>query len=148
MLEHVGLVSALSSLARELSRHDFTVVFTHDGIPAVLPQEITIGLFRVIQEALHNALKHSGAASVSVHMNGSPKGLALIIADEGVGFDAAVIGPGTGLGLISMGERLTSIGGSLEIMSRPRGGTRLKIRVPLPASTVLAGARSGPFDVV
>jgi PAS domain S-box-containing protein len=145
MLEHVGLVSALSSLARELSRPDFTVAFTHDGVPAALPQEITIGLFRVVQEALHNAVKHSRAASVSVRMNGSSDGLALIIADEGVGFDAACISPGTGLGLISMGERLTSIGGSLEIMSRPRGGTRLKIRVPLPAPTVAAqSSAEGP----
>ena len=87
-------------------------------------------LFRVVQEALQNALKYSKAHEVSVHLSGRPEGLSLTIVDDGVGFDVDAAW-GKGLGLISMGERLEAIGGTLEIRSTPGAGTRLEVTVPI-----------------
>jgi PAS domain S-box-containing protein len=137
-LQISGLVPALSGLARELSRPNLSITFAHDGVPA-LPEEIAIGLFRVVQEALRNAITHSGADQVFVALKGLPTGLMLTIADEGVGFDPNLIPRTKGLGLVSMAERVALIGGTLKITAHPSGGTCLEIRVPLPASTVVAG---------
>jgi PAS domain S-box-containing protein len=141
-LEIGGLVPALRGLARELSRSDLIIDFAPDGVPAVLPKEITIGLFRVVQEALRNAVTHSGADRVSVSLKGMPNGLLLTIADQGVGFDMDLINRSKGLGLVSMAERVALIGGSLQITSHAGGGTRLEISVPLSPSTRVAGGDS------
>ncbi len=132
-LRLIGLVPALNGLQRELSRSDVAVTFTHDNVPARLSPDLTLCLFRIVQEALQNALKYSRAAHVSVHLGGGPEGLALTIVDDGVGFDVNAAW-GTGLGLMSMRERLEAIGGTLEIRSAPGIGTRLEIRTPLPAA--------------
>jgi len=132
-LEIIGLVPALSGLARELSRPELTIEFAHDCVPALLPKEITIGLFRIVQEALHNAIKHSGADRVAVTITGKPDGLVVTVADRGVGFDANLLHSAKGLGLASMAERVALIGGSLKITSRPGDGTRLEITAPLGA---------------
>jgi NarL family two-component system sensor histidine kinase LiaS len=86
-------------------------------------------LFRIVQEALHNALKHSRAQIVSVDLRGEPEGLALTIIDDGVGFDVEAAW-GRGLGLLSVRERVEAIGGTLEINSTFGAGTRLHVRVP------------------
>jgi PAS domain S-box-containing protein len=142
-LEIIGLVSALGGLARELSRPEFTVAFAHDGIPEMLPPEITITLFRVVQEALQNAIKHSGAHHVSVQMSVDAAGLRLMVADDGVGFDVDRV-QRRGLGLVTMRERLELIGGSLSIMTRPGAATHLHIMAPLPASPVVEDETRSP----
>jgi len=139
-LEIIGLVPALTGLARELSRPDLTIGFEYNDVPAVLPKELTIGLFRIVQEALQNAIKHSGADHVSVKLMAEPDGLVATIADEGGGFDADLAHCTNGLGLVSMVERAALIGGSLKITSRPNGGTHIEIRAPLPASTSSSSA--------
>jgi signal transduction histidine kinase len=130
-LRLLGLVSALRALRRELSKSDISITITHDNVPAALPPDLTLCLFRVVQEALQNAVKYSGAREVSVDIHGGPDGLELIIADDGVGFDVDAAW-GRGLGLISMRERLEAIGASLEIRSKSGAGTRLEVRVPVP----------------
>jgi signal transduction histidine kinase/ActR/RegA family two-component response regulator len=129
-LRVLGLIPALEALRDELSRNAIDIRLTHEMVPATLHGDLTLCLFRVVQEALQNALKHSKARNVSVHLTGRRGVLALSIVDDGVGFDVdnAV---GTGLGLISMNERLDAVGGSLEIRSKPGVGTELTIRVPL-----------------
>jgi signal transduction histidine kinase len=89
-------------------------------------------LFRVAQEALQNALKYSRATELAVDISGTPGGLTLTISDNGAGFDvdAAL---GAGVGLRSMIERLQTVGGSLEVASRPGAGTRVVASVPLHA---------------
>jgi len=138
MLHIIGLVAAMRDLARERSQRDLTIAFTDDGVPTVLPAEITLTLFRVVQEALQNAVKHGGAHHVSVELQGDPSGLALTIADDGIGFDVDDAYQ-KGLGLRSMYERLESIGATLKIASRPGVGTRLEITAPLSALTVSQG---------
>ncbi len=129
----LGLVPALTGLQREVSQPGLTIAFQHDNVPASLPQDVTLCLFRIVQEALQNAAKHSGAREVSVRLSGGTDGLALTIIDDGIGFDVDAAW-GRGLGLISMGERLESIGGTLKVRSEPGVGTRLEITVPLHAS--------------
>jgi signal transduction histidine kinase len=89
-------------------------------------------LFRIVQEALQNAIKHSRARQVSVRLVGDRDGLKLTIADDGVGFDLAEAW-GRGLGLLSMSERLEPIDGTFKIDSTPGAGTRLEVVAPLPA---------------
>jgi signal transduction histidine kinase len=128
-LRLVGLVASLHGLQREMSSSDIAITFTHDNIPATLPPDLTVCVFRVVQEALQNALKYSRARRVSVNMSGGANELVLTIADDGQGFDVPSAW-GKGLGLISMTERLEAIGGTLEIRSQPGAGTRLELRVP------------------
>ena len=129
-LHLLGLVGALRGLERELSRPGLTITLTHDDIPPLSP-ELTLCLFRIVQEALQNAIKYSQAREIAVilnYVNGT--GVRLTITDDGVGFNV----DGTwkrGLGLISMRERLEAVGGTLSIFSKPGFGTRLVASAPL-----------------
>ena len=109
-LRLIGLVPALQALQRELSRPDTTIAFTHEGVPANLPLDLTLSVFRVVQEAVQNAVKHGRARTVTVDLRGGSNVLALTVSDDGVGFDVNAAW-GEGLGLISMGERIEAIGG-------------------------------------
>ena len=117
-----------------MTQANVPISFTHNHVPAKLPHDVTLCLFRVVQEALQNALKYSHAHQVSVHLNGSPNELSLTIIDDGVGFDVKSAW-GKGLGLVSIGERLEAIGGTFEILSKPGAGTRVEVRVPLSFAT-------------
>jgi signal transduction histidine kinase len=129
-LRLIGLVAALKGLQHELSTSDVKITFTHDQVPPALPRDITLCLFRVVQEALQNALKYSKARNVSVHLAGEAQKLVLTVADNGVGFDVDAAW-GSGLGLISMRERLENIDGTIMIRSTPGAGTSLDVVVPL-----------------
>ncbi|HKH72067.1 MAG TPA: ATP-binding protein [Vicinamibacterales bacterium] len=128
-LRMIGLVSALDQLCAELSRAGIVIVFTHDAIPSMLPSDVMLCLFRVVQEALQNAIKYSQARDVSVDLRNGRDKLTLTIIDNGVGFDVDTAW-GNGVGLVSMIERLDAIGGSLQIDSRPGAGTRVTASVP------------------
>jgi len=136
-LRLIGLVAALQGLRRELSQPAFEITFTHKNVPAALPEELALCLFRIVQEALHNAIKYSRGRKVSVDLEGGPAGLTLTIVDDGVGFDVNATWR-KGLGLISMRERLEAVGGSLEIHSKPGAGTRLTAAVPVPLDPDIA----------
>jgi signal transduction histidine kinase len=145
-LRLIGLVAALESLTSELSRPGVLVVFTHDDIPSPLPPDVTLCVFRIAQEALHNALKHSHARNISLHLRHDRRGLELTVVDNGHGFDAASIS-GKGLGLLSMRERAEVIGGTFEVQSSPHTGTTIELRVPLSTSRQPEHmAASGPED--
>ena len=120
----------MQSLRLELSQSGIAIAFTHDNVPSTLSADLTLCLFRVVQEALQNAIKYSKAREVSVHLAGGPLGLTLTVVDDGVGFDVDAVW-GKGLGLVSMKERLEAIGGSFEIRSNPGDGTRVEATVPL-----------------
>ena len=132
-LRLIGLVAAIQGLQQELTRADVAVTFTHEGVPPNLPLDLTLSLYRVLQEGLQNALKYSGAKRVSVHLSGGGGQLVLSIVDDGVGFDVQAAW-GKGLGLISIGERLEPFGGSFEVRSEAGKGTHLVATVPLPSS--------------
>lgn len=129
-LRLLGLVPALEALRDEFSKCGIEVAFTHENIPSTLRADVTLCVFRIVQEALQNALKHSGAHQVLVYLSGGTGLLLLRILDDGLGFDVD-LAFGKGLGLLSMHERLEAIGGALEISSKAGVGTELKVRVPL-----------------
>ena len=131
-LEYLGLVSAAKSFCQELSeQRNVRIEFKYSGIPASIPKEISLCLFRVLQEALQNAVKHSGDRNVTVEMHGSNEGISLRVSDSGIGFDWQDAMNRRGLGLISMRERLRLVNGELSVQSAPGRGTVVLARVPL-----------------
>ena len=128
-LRLLGLVPAIASLERDFAAGSLAVQFSHDNVPTGLPHELTLALYRVVQEALRNAVAHSQAREVHVHLTERDHALVLTIVDDGVGFDVERV-VGDGLGLISMRERLDPVGGALTITSHPGEGTRIQIVVP------------------
>lgn len=134
-LRLIGLVGALNGLQRESSHSDMAVLFTHENVPAAIPPDLALCLYRIVQEALQNAVKYSQARQVRVSLRGAAGHLSLSIQDDGVGFDVRE-GFGKGLGLISMRERLDAFDGTVDIQSAPGAGTRVLVHVPLALDAV------------
>ena len=128
-LRLVGLLGALGQLQRDLSCPGITITVASENVPAILPDDIALCLFRIAQEAMQNAIKHSGARNIRVQLTAGMEAVALKVIDDGSGFDVAAAA-GRGLGLISMHERAESVGGKLEMVSRKGAGTRLQVTVP------------------
>jgi signal transduction histidine kinase len=128
-LKLVGLVAGLESLCHDLAPPHLSIAFSHRDVPAVIDPSVALCLFRVAQEALGNAVKHSEAGHVWVDLTGTESTVVLTIADDGMGFDVDGV-LHEGLGLISMRERVESVGGALEIHATPAAGTRLTVTVP------------------
>ena len=131
-LEYLGLATASNSFCKELSdQNKVEVQFKHAGIPRNLPKEVSLCLFRVLQEALQNAMKHSGVRSFAVDLHGTADVIDLTVADLGSGFEEQEAFTRNGLGLISMRERLQLVQGELSVKSKPGAGTTIHARVPL-----------------
>jgi signal transduction histidine kinase len=118
------------------------VHFSHHHIPNQIPEDVTVCLFRIVQEALRNVAKHSGASEVKVELSGIDDRLELSVSDFGVGFDPESAKGRGGLGLLSISERLRLIGGDLAVESEPSHGTRIRVRIPLPSTGVLVTSNS------
>ena len=102
-------------------------------MPSRLPADISLCLFRVLQEALHNSVKHSGAQRFEVELWGTPGQIHLTVSDCGVGFRPEAARESRGLGLISMQERVRLVKGTFSIESQPQLGTMIHVRVPYHA---------------
>ena len=140
-LEFLGLVAAVGGFCQEFSnRQNVVIDFHSENIPKTLPKEISLCLFRVLQEALQNSLKHSGERRFEVSLKCANSEIELTVHDSGVGFDPEKIVSGHGLGLTSMKERLKLVDGQLSIDSRPQEGTTIHARVPLSLKVKSAGA--------
>jgi signal transduction histidine kinase len=147
VLDSHGLASALNSFVREWSvNHGIDVEFHATSSERRLSPEIETNLYRIIQEALNNILKHANATKVSITMNYLPDEAILVIEDNGAGFDTEArihTTEGSGFGLIGMRERALLVGGKLEIESTPGGGTAILVRVPRATSTRTLAASNG-----
>jgi signal transduction histidine kinase len=131
-LEYLGLAAAANGFCRELShRNGVEIAFHSENIPRELPREISLPLFRVLQEALQNAIKHSGSRQFQVLLRGRANEIELTVHDSGIGFEPEEAIKGRGLGLTSMQERLRLVDGQLFIDSKPHCGTTIHARVPL-----------------
>ena len=131
-LQSLGIVGATKNFCREFGEPQRVEIdFQSHEMPAALPTDLSLPLFRTLQEALRNATKHSGGSSFEVKLWGSAEDIQLTIIDRGVGFDLEAATKGTGLGLTSMQERLRLVGGELSINSRSKRGTTIHARVPL-----------------
>jgi PAS domain S-box-containing protein len=131
-LQVLGVVPAMRGFCSEISdRQKVEVDFTHENVPKTVPPDVALCLFRVLQEALRNAVRHSSARRFSVNLLGTPKVLGLTVRDDGRGFDPQAALQDGGLGLTSMRERLKLVAGELSVESRPASGTTIVARVPL-----------------
>jgi signal transduction histidine kinase len=133
-LEALGLVTAINGFCQELwTQHHLQVRFAHDRVPRTIPRDVALCLYRIVQEALQNVIRHSGVMQAEVQLTGSADALHLRISDAGGGFvtDAT---SWTGLGLTSMRERVRSLGGEIVVQAAPGRGTRISVRVCLPSA--------------
>ena len=130
-LKTLGLVSALQSLCRDASKQrNLRVSFTHRSIPRTLDGDISLCVYRIVQEALHNIARHSQADEANVNIACNDGHIALQIADAGVGFDPAHLSS-AGLGLASIRERVAVLKGQLSIDAAQGGGTQITVHIPL-----------------
>ena len=133
-LKYLGAVRGLKSWCKEFGqRRGLEIDFSSEVI-SVLPLDIGICLFRVLQEALHNAVKHSGTKRIEVQLKEDSNEVSLIIHDSGKGFDVTAAMQGHGLGLTSMKERVRLVNGAITIHSNGRDGTTIHASVPLSSS--------------
>jgi len=131
-LEYLGIVMAASSFCKELSaQQKIEIDFRHANIPPNLPKEVSLCLFRVLQEALQNAVKYSGVRHFTAELRGTPDDIHMIVGDCGIGFDKDQAMAHQGLGLISMRERVQMVNGDFEVESEPGQGTTIHVRIPL-----------------
>ena len=130
----LGLGAALRGLCDEVAAGSgIAVQFTEDGSPVTVAADTALCFFRVMQEALQNAVKHSGSQRVEVRLRFDAAHLTLWIADDGAGFEVATARE-AGLGLTTMRERVELIGGTMSISDNPSGGTTVRVHVSLPGS--------------
>jgi PAS domain S-box-containing protein len=137
-LDHLGLIAAVKSLCDELTltqNGKLRVHFHQSKVPADLPKDVTLCLFRIVQETLRNSVKHSSADAVQVVFTKTYNSIRLSISDNGCGFDTGSDLMDKGLGFISMHERLRLVGGEIKICSRPLHGTRIDVVIPLNSET-------------
>lgn len=136
-LEYLGVVSGMKSWCREFGGRQKMEIDFRSDVSTRLPFEIGLTLFRVLQEALHNAAKHSGVKRVDVQVMEQSQEVHLIVSDAGSGFDLKAAKESGGLGLTSMQERLQLVHGEMAIESKPASGTSIHVRVPVkPADPV------------
>jgi signal transduction histidine kinase len=134
-LEYLGLVNAIRSFCREFSEQQkMEIDFKSHDVPT-LTTELSLSLFRVLQESLHNAAKHSQVKHFEVELWGNSGEIHLTVSDLGVGFDTETAMRGTGLGLTSMRERLRMFDGELSINSQLQRGTTIHACVPFTSSS-------------
>ena len=140
-LEYLGLAAAAAGFCREVSnRQGVEIDFHSENIPKDLSKEASLCLFRVLQEAIQNATKHSGSRHFEVSFSGGLYEVELTVRDFGIGFDPEEAMKGHGLGLTSIRERLKLLNGDLSIDSQPQRGTTILARAPLSRRTKSAGA--------
>ena len=132
MLNSVGLLASIKGLCQEITASGkLRVEFSHKGALEKLPEDVTLCIFRIAQEALRNCMKHSEAESAEVVLLNTGTEVRLSVSDRGRGIDMNGDTPGQGLGLTSMRERLRIVGGTMKIDSKPSHGTRLEVSIPL-----------------
>jgi signal transduction histidine kinase len=130
-LEQLGLATAVRGFCQELgAAHKISIGFEQHEVPRVLPNDIALCLYRIVQESLQNVVKHSGASGAKVELTADENEIRLNISDSGCGFEMPMAGSSS-LGLVSMNERVRLVQGQISVHSRKSEGTRIEVRVPL-----------------
>ena len=129
MLDDLGLIAALEWQGREVSRRsDMEVEVQSQGVSEKIPDEYRICIYRLVQQALNNAERHSSAKNARVTIEQTADKILVCVFDDGRGFDPQRV---RGLGILGMEERVRRLGGMFTIDSKPGGGTTLKAEFPL-----------------
>ena len=135
-LDYLGIVAAIQGFCEEFSKqHEVNIEFSDRNVPTNLPKDVSLCLFRVTQEALHNAVKYSRVKQFTVQLSGMEGAVQLVVSDAGAGFDVEEAKRRKGLGLLSMQERIHFLHGSFSLESKPWQGTRIIATVPLVADS-------------
>ena len=141
-LDYMGAVAAMVGFCSEMTAQTgLEIDFEHTNVPRSLPQDISLCLFRVLQEGLRNAVKHSGAQNFKVELRGMPGAILLLIRDSGAGFDPEEAMKNGGLGLISMRERVGLVKGTISIASKPMAGTEIRVHIPVAPAQAASAAQ-------
>jgi len=131
-LEYLHIAGVMRSFCRDFGEQKrVEIAFRSHGLPNLVPPDISLCLFRVLQAALHNAAEYSGVREFDVQLNGTSDEIHLTISDRGVGFNLETTKTSRGLGLNHMRERLKLVKGSFSVDSQPKRGTTIHARVPL-----------------
>jgi signal transduction histidine kinase len=131
-LEFLGIAAAAAALCREMAaQHQVQIAFTPETMPVNVPKDVALCLFRVLQEAMTNAVMHSKVPQFSVILRGDSGWIHLQVIDHGIGFDPETVLRTRAVGLIGMRERVRRLSGELTIESQPGGGTRIDARLPI-----------------
>jgi signal transduction histidine kinase len=141
-IDDLGTFKAIEAYVAEWQEHfGIRVDIQTFGRDDSLPADVAAVLYRLVQEGLTNVLKHANASKVSIVLEKKPDGLALVLEDDGTGFDpenvgriAAAGGRTSGLGLPGMKERVALLGGTIAIESAPGKGSTIFVQIPLEAS--------------
>ena len=129
-LEYLGVVAGMKSWCKQFGEKQGIQIDCRHDVQNILPPEIGLCLFRVLQEALHNAAKHSRVKRIDVQLQEAAGEIHLIVRDSGTGFDVEAVKHGKGLGLTSMRERVRLVNGTILIESKLMGGTTVRVSVP------------------
>jgi signal transduction histidine kinase len=137
MLDELGLIPTLRWYIQNFSnRLNIDSQFQAIGFEEKLPPQIETAFYRIVQEALNNISKHAGATRVEIFFEHRDSTICASITDNGRGFDLDRVyhpeSPGRGFGIIGMQERVSLLGGKIDIQSSPGRGTRIHIKVPYP----------------
>ena len=144
-LELLGLVPAMKGTCRDLSeRLHIEVRFNSQDVPAALPKELSVCLFRVLQECLHNSVRHSGAKEIFVSLRATGKDIHLLVRDSGVGFDVRTAQ--LGLGLTNIRERVRLEKGTVMMKSKAGTGTSIHACIPYKADRALTSQRGAALS--
>jgi signal transduction histidine kinase len=126
-LDDIGVVAAIERYIAQVQRSGLTVHLEAEADPPALTPEVRLAIYRIVQEALHNALRHASADEAIVRFETSDDALRVTIRDNGAGFNPQLATRPTALGLLSMRERAEAIGATFSVMSRPGDGTTVTI---------------------
>jgi signal transduction histidine kinase len=130
-LDDLGLAAAIDASLRGLRRRDIRAELHQTGMAERLPREVEVAAYRIVQEAITNVARHSKATECHVHLTHMSDRLLVEVEDDGVGFEGdSSLSPERGLGLVSVRERATRLGGTFNILSSPGAGTRLIVSLP------------------
>ena len=132
-LDDIGVVAAVERHIAQVGRSGLSCRLEVVGESPAFPPEVRLAIYRIVQEALHNALRHAGADEAVVRLETTDRLVRVTIADNGAGFDTDAAARPTALGLLSMRERAGAIGASFAITSRPGDGTRVTVERPIAA---------------
>jgi signal transduction histidine kinase len=131
IVDDLGLTASLQALCYAFSVRPVVVTFAAEGVTSEIPSDTAVCLYRVVQESVHNAIKHSGCDKIQVRLSEVPQRLILTIQDLGKGFDVRHPANPNGLGLAIMGERVRFVGGQFSIRSGSNRGTLVRVTVPI-----------------
>jgi signal transduction histidine kinase len=141
-LDDLGVEAAIERYVQQIERNGLPCQFEVVGEPRRLSPEARLAVYRIVQESLHNALRHARADAAAVKMEWLDEHLLVSISDNGSGFDPESVSNSTSLGLLSMRERAASIGATLTIVSAPGDGTLVMIERPYGPTMTLESVES------